>query len=259
MIRTRVKGTAIKPSSSPDSEPNFYEMEYCGAPVDSFFDFSPSVNDKERDEESTRRDGTPSRKHVVTPFKACGRKKRVSRRLPRRVSIDLDNRNDWTANTTVSPGIEDTASHELIAPSFIEMTKSIDLAMDDAIGESEEGSVMNWIQSHLSGEVLGSGAERVSFVEHDHVAGVPIASISADDSDVPLDSLDLPTECTMLKSEEPRTGDVEFFEGQPFYYLQHISFDSLHSIMDDTEAFSPLQSIDDNFTIENLDPSLFGL
>jgi hypothetical protein len=148
MIRTRVKGTAIKPSSSPDSEPNFYDMEYCGAPDDSFFDFPPSGNDKEGEEESTQRDGTLSRKHLMTPFKACGRKKRVSRRLPRRVSIDVDNRNEWTVNTTVSPGIEDTASHELIAPSFIEMKTSI-------------GSVMDWVQSHFSGEVLDPSSERV--------------------------------------------------------------------------------------------------
>jgi hypothetical protein len=35
MIRTRIKGTGIKAASSPDTEPNFYQMEYCPTPSNS--------------------------------------------------------------------------------------------------------------------------------------------------------------------------------------------------------------------------------
>jgi hypothetical protein len=254
MIRTRVKGTARKKASSPDSEPNFYQMEYCGAAIDSFFDrhldsSSLSVCDMDGGAVNRQKNGSRSRTQLTT----SGRKKRRIPRMQRRVSIDSDNRNDWTASSTLSPGIGGVSSNQLIMPSFIEVNTSIDIPTEDSIFESDDGSVKNWIQSYFSGAVLDSSSVRAPCGEFDHVAGIPIASVTMDESGICLDSPDSASECSLLDSDDPCTGDVAFFERQPFCYLEHINFDSFPATADDGETITPLQPDNDDFTIDSLD------
>jgi hypothetical protein len=113
-IITSVKGTIIKPTSSPDSEPNFYQMECCGAAIDSFFDYSPARTSSVKDAgvESAQADGDRSNKSSGAKLIVSGPKTRVDQanRCQSQTSTHkkLDEKNDWTSASGSSPEIDGT-------------------------------------------------------------------------------------------------------------------------------------------------------
>jgi hypothetical protein len=114
MVRRRVKGTVIKPTSSPDSEPNFYQMEYCGAAIGSFFDYSPTRTSSVKDAgvQSAQADGARSNKSSGAKLIVSGPQKRVNQAYSCQSQASthkkLDEKNDWTSASASSPEIDGT-------------------------------------------------------------------------------------------------------------------------------------------------------
>jgi hypothetical protein len=266
MIRTRVKGTAVKAASSPDSEPDFYQMEYCGDPSDSFFDCHcgsslPPTTNKPTSAESPTQDENGTKKHLESRLVTSRRDHFVhqpNRHHSGRLTSTKDSPTsiDTREAASTSPAeIDRKSSIEFTAPAFIEDIKLNCFGAEDTSDKSDCSSIANWIQSCFSSEVVDSTSESALNAEHDHVPSVPVASVSMDESDISLGKLDLATSCNAQTSDEPHTGDTWFFEGKPFRYMDHIQFDSLPALMSNTTIIQP---DDDNVSIGSLDPSTMG-
>jgi hypothetical protein len=266
MIRTRVKGTAVKAASSPDSEPDFYQMEYCGDPSDSFFDCHrdsslPPTANKPTGAESPPLDENGTKKHLESRLITSRRDYFVhqsDRHHSERLTSSKDSSTsmDMREATSTSPAeIDRKPSIEFIAPAFIEDIKLNCLAAEDSSDEGDCSSIANWIQSYFSSGGVNSTSESALNAEHDYVPSVPVASVSMDESDISRGKLDLAISCNAQTSDEPHTGDTWFFEGKPFCYMDHIQFDSLPALMSNTTIIQP---DDDNVSIGSLDPSTMG-
>jgi hypothetical protein len=258
MIRMRVKGTVVKPASSPDSEPDFYRMEYCSVPSDGFFDCyfdstSLLASSKALGANSAHGDDALSKKDSEIQLVTSQRKKRVG--LRKRLSMEnkFSSKADLTETSALTPGASDTS----VATASFEATTSVDLGEEHPNDDNDCSSGMNLIRSHTPYALVNSCSASASNTNHECVSDVPIASGSTDESVSIIGSLDIFPGHKTETSDEPHTGGIKFFEGKPFCFMDQINFDTLPAAMD-REIITPLLPDDDFRTLESGDPSAGG-
>jgi hypothetical protein len=262
MTRTRVKGTAIKAASSPETEPDFYQMEYCpepngsisSGPSDSSFVITPAPRENSNSESSLGDDASVQNEgqcvvSLESPVATAKRSKRVPasqsnrRRSKRRIKgLEADHCVSWTVRSSVSPVFD--------IPAFVEVISNNSFKTDDSSIHSHCSSTLNWLDEYFSTTPPEQGGQSCSAgstlnTEQDNVSVDPIASPMSE-PEIMIDPLELATEPTP-SLDEPCNGDLEFFEGHAFCYLEHI--DSL-----DTSADNPLYA-HGSLTMEECTPS----
>jgi hypothetical protein len=258
MTRTRVKGTAVKAASSPETEPDFYQMEYCpdtngnfsSGPSDSSF-VTPASSSGESslgDDASVQNEGR-CMVFLESPVATAKRSKRVPasqsnrRRSKRRIKeLETDHCVSWTVRSSVSPVFD--------IPAFVEVISNNSFETDDSSIHSHCSSTLNWLDEYFSTTPPEQGGQTCSAgstlnTEQDNVSVDPISS-PMPEPEIMIDPLELATEPTP-SLDEPCNGDLEFFEGHAFCYLEHI--DSL-----DTYADNPLCA-HGSLTMEECTPS----
>jgi hypothetical protein len=254
MIRTRIKGTGIKASSSPDTEPDFYQMEHCPAPSEKVFaallSNAKAKRSRERtsqaDGESVRSQDNSSTQSLEIPVLRCDRtdKTRMGisncRRLKRRKSKEYLAENRKSSNGC-------RGGHDI--PAFIEMigVPSIDEMIEVPSTETDDSSIrshrstLKWLDSYFSTEThdansqCGSTVSTLSAEEDDGSSAPPFSPTPEPDININVD-----IESSLPQLEEPGNGSIAFFEGKSFYYLQHIDIDSLDAAIEG-ETIRPLR------------------
>jgi hypothetical protein len=245
MIRTRIKGTGIKASSSPDTEPDFYQMEHCPAPSEKVFAALLSnakakrsrESSSQADGESVRRQDNSSTQSLEIPVLRCDGAERARmgisncRRLKRRISKEYPPENRKSSNGR---------RESLDIPAFIEMNgvPSIDEMIGIPSMGTEDSSIrshrstLNWLDSYFSTETHDANSQSGSTVStlsaEEDGPSVPPFSPSPE----PNININVDIESSLPQLEEPGNGSVAFFEGKSFYYLQHIDIDSLDAALE---------------------------
>jgi hypothetical protein len=197
MLRTRVKGTGVKAAPSPDTEPDFYDMDFSLDPSNKVLnilhdlsfqkstrDTGANVTQTEKLWHSQSRSVTISAENLITRKKS-----------KRSVRLEL------------MPPLALATAQQAI-PSFVEPIRPL---------FNHESNPQN---------------ERVGWPDCDkeYVPAGPTALISSDENVEPE------TSCELIPLDDLCDGDVAFFEGHPFFYLDHVDLDELHSMMAGDEA-----------------------
>jgi hypothetical protein len=171
IIRTRIKGNGMKAASSPSTEPNFYDMEYCLEDPSFIYDNKENqITPLMKISEISVSDTEMSAPIVTNSSNKTSKKKKKS-----------------VPNTYLSK--LRSSSSSMNRPFSLE-SMAANIISPPATPEQSKGSVITQVPSSIS---------------------VPLpASVSSDMDVVP---------------DELHSGDVVFFEGNMFRYLDHLDLD----------------------------------
>jgi hypothetical protein len=200
MLRTRVKGTGVKAAPSPDTEPDFYDMDFSLDPSNTVLNILHDLSFQKSTREKNGANVTQTEKlwHPQSRSVTISSENIVTRKKLKR-SVRLKH--------AVMPSLAVATAQETI-PSFVEPIRSL---------FNHNSNPQN---------------ERVGWPDCDkeYAPAGPTALISSDENVEP------DTSCELIPLDDLCDGDVAFFEGHPFFYLDHVDLDELHSIMAGDEA-----------------------
>lgn len=193
MVRTRVKGNWLKAASSPETEPDFYSMEPCLPRTD-------------------------------VPLLRAGNG----------VGVKAD-----TSSERVTSDVKNSKS---AAPESPKITfRKISIAMEGDCESHLEPKIKNeQLGSFIPDKVPSFGHMRslVGMMAPRVISPPPPLALLSDDSETPFSRIPLEDDennCGLTLSQErplaPSPGDVIYFEGLQFYYLDHMELEEVEKIV----------------------------